>query len=119
MRILADENIPLETVRALRNAGHDVFAVAETAAGARDDALLDVATAEQRLVLTFDHDFGELAARRGHAAPGGILLLRFAPRDAEDVTAVVVGLLARAGIVWDRHLSVADRTHLRQRALRG
>jgi hypothetical protein len=26
MRLLADENIPLETVRALRNAGHDVFA---------------------------------------------------------------------------------------------
>lgn len=33
MRVLADENIPLETVRALRNAGHDVFAASEAAPG--------------------------------------------------------------------------------------
>ena len=28
MRLLADENVPLETVRALRAAGHDVFSAA-------------------------------------------------------------------------------------------
>jgi hypothetical protein len=41
MRLLADENIPLETVRALRNAGHDVFAASEAAPGLADEAHLD------------------------------------------------------------------------------
>lgn len=71
MRLLADENIALETVRALRTAGHDVYAASETAVGTSDDALLKVATAAQRLLITFDHDFGELATRHGEAAPGG------------------------------------------------
>ncbi|HEV8358647.1 MAG TPA: DUF5615 family PIN-like protein [Gemmatimonadales bacterium] len=43
MRLLADENIPLETVRALRLAGHDVFAVTESSPGAADEALLELA----------------------------------------------------------------------------
>jgi len=118
MRVLADENIPLETVRALRAAGHDVYAASETAVGTSDEALLKVATAEQRLLITFDRDFGELATRRGEAAPGGILLLRFTPRSAEEVSALVVELLARSDIEWAQHLSVLDRSHLRQRPLR-
>lgn len=88
MRLLADENVPLESVRALRVAGHDVFSAAEAALGADDEMLLARAHAEQRLVLTFDRDFGELAARRGPGAAGGILLLRFVPRSAEDVTRI-------------------------------
>jgi predicted nuclease of predicted toxin-antitoxin system len=118
VRVLADENIPLETVRALRVAGHDVYAVSETAAGTSDEALLKVATAEQRLVITFDRDFGELATRGGEAVPSGILLLRFTPRSAAEVNALVVSLLARSDIEWAYHLSVLDRFHLRQRPLR-
>lgn len=88
-------------------------AASETAVGTSDDALLKVATAEQRLLITFDRDFGELATRRGQAAPGGILLLRFVPRNAEEVSALIVGLLARSGIEWAQPLTVLDRTHLR------
>ena len=40
MRLLADENLPLESVRALRDAGHDVFSAAERAPGVPDAMLL-------------------------------------------------------------------------------
>lgn len=33
MRLLAYENLPLESVRALRDAGHDVFSAAEALLG--------------------------------------------------------------------------------------
>ncbi|MCS7282130.1 MAG: DUF5615 family PIN-like protein [Anaerolineae bacterium] len=36
MRFLADENIPLESIRRLRQAGYDVWAVVEELPGARD-----------------------------------------------------------------------------------
>ena len=79
--------------------------------------LLGRAHAEGRLVVTFDRDFGELAARHGHAAAGGILLLRLVPRSAEEITAMLVAVLANSDLVWPGRLSVLDRVHLRQRPL--
>jgi predicted nuclease of predicted toxin-antitoxin system len=117
MRLLADENLPLESVRALRDAGHDVFSAAESAPGIADAMLLSRAHTEGRLIITFDRDFGELAARRGHVADGGILLLRFVPRSADDVTVILLELLARTDLLWAGRLSVLDRVHLRQRPL--
>lgn len=117
MRLLADENVPLESVRALRTAGHDVFAVQESTAGAADELLLERAGVEGRLVVTFDRDFGELAARHGRPAPSGILLIRLVPRDAQEVTELLLSLLARSDVRWPGQLTVVDRVQLRQRPL--
>lgn len=117
MRLLADENIPLDTVRALRSAGHDVFSATESAPGAADTSLLERATTERRLLITFDRDFGELAARRGQQATSGILLLRIIPASADDVTRMVIDLLVRADVTWDRRITVVDAAQLRQRPL--
>jgi predicted nuclease of predicted toxin-antitoxin system len=119
VRLLADENIPLESVRALRTAGHDVFAATESAAGATDEVLLERAGAEERLIVTFDRDFGELATRHARAAPAGILLIRIVPRNTDEVTQLLLGLFARSEVRWSAQLSVVDRTHLRQRPLGG
>lgn len=117
MRLFADENIPLEAVRALRSAGHDVFSATESSPGAPDDELLRRANDEQRLLITFDRDFGELAARWRQKAAGGILLVRLRPADAAEVTTILTDLLGQAEIEWVNRISVVDRTHLRQRRL--
>lgn len=117
MRLLADENIPLDTVRALRSAGHDVFSATETESGATDLSLVDRAVAEERLILTFDRDFGELAIRGPKKPTSGVLLLRIVPPNAEYVTEFVSALLAREDVTWRGQLSVADARHLRQRPI--
>jgi hypothetical protein len=43
MRLLADENFPLPTVEALRQAGHNVIWVRTDYPGASDSALLNLA----------------------------------------------------------------------------
>ena len=118
MRLLADENIPGETIRALRAAGHDVFEAAESAPGTVDLELLARARAEARVVLTFDRDFGRLAIQDPAQAPAGVVLLRFTPPDAGVVTQVVLDLLSRTDLVIENHLSVVDARHIRQRLLR-
>jgi predicted nuclease of predicted toxin-antitoxin system len=118
MRLLADENIPLESVRALRTAGHDVFSAGESAAGAADAVLLERAASERRLVVTFDRDFGELAARHGRLAPAGVLLIRIVPRDAAEITHLLIDLFARSDVEWEGRLTVVDRAQLRQRPMR-
>lgn len=115
MRLLADENVPLETVRALRAAGHDVYSATETGPGAADLVHVELATREDRLIVTFDRDFGELAVRLERRPAAGVLLLRFAPADAGEVTTLLLDLLSRPDIAWREHLSVLDGTHLRQR----
>jgi uncharacterized protein with PIN domain len=63
MRFLADENFPANAVKELKAAGHDVIWVRTAAPGSRDEDILALAAREERIILTFDKDFGELAAR--------------------------------------------------------
>jgi predicted nuclease of predicted toxin-antitoxin system len=60
MRFLADENFP--GAAALRAAGSDVVWVRIAAPGSSDSEILAWAAREERILLTFDKDFGELAA---------------------------------------------------------
>ncbi|HXI25599.1 MAG TPA: DUF5615 family PIN-like protein [Pyrinomonadaceae bacterium] len=57
MRILANENFPLDAVVSLRSDGHDVWWVRSEAPGITDREVLRRATSEDRLIVTFDKDF--------------------------------------------------------------
>jgi predicted nuclease of predicted toxin-antitoxin system len=70
VRILADENVEAIIAR-LRTDGHDVTAVIEDAPSTKDPAVLQTATRENRLLLTADHDFGDLNLPRPAARPCG------------------------------------------------
>jgi predicted nuclease of predicted toxin-antitoxin system len=76
LRILANENVPGEAINALRRLGHDVVWTRIHALGSPDEAVLAQAQAEDRIVVTFDKDFGELAFRRGLPSSSGIILFR-------------------------------------------
>ena len=54
MRLLANENFPLDAVNALRADGHDVVWIREDSRGAPDGKILLRAQEENRIVLTFD-----------------------------------------------------------------
>ena len=79
MRLLADESCDFAVVRALREAGFDVTAVSESAPGAEDHVVIELAIHEQRMVIAEDKDFGQLVYAEGRAT-GGVLLLRFPAR---------------------------------------
>ena len=80
MRLLADENFPLPTVPALRQAGHDVLWVRTDAPGTADTVLLDLAEADGRVLLTLDKDFWQIAIqRRQPLERSGVMLFRVHP----------------------------------------
>jgi predicted nuclease of predicted toxin-antitoxin system len=76
MRLLANENFPASAVDALRARGHEVAWVRTDAPDSGDREVLARAAAEERLLITFDKDFGELAFRGGLPASSGIVLFR-------------------------------------------
>jgi hypothetical protein len=51
MFLLADENFPRPTVKALRQDGHDLIWAREYAPGSRDPIVPERAEAEERLIL--------------------------------------------------------------------
>lgn len=79
MRIRADQNIPRHTIQALRTESHDVLWAQTACPGEPDDVLLSKAIRENRVILTFDTDFGSLAFHSDLPAACGVMLLRFTP----------------------------------------
>jgi predicted nuclease of predicted toxin-antitoxin system len=117
MRFLANENIPAESVRRLREAGHDVFSISEALAGAKDPEVLARAREEGRILLTFDRDYGELIYRRGLPVPLGIVYLRFVPQAPGDVADLVEQLQATLDLILEGRYTVIDSDRIRQRPL--
>jgi predicted nuclease of predicted toxin-antitoxin system len=78
VRWLVDECVDAALVQRLRGGGHDVLYVAEIASGTTDAQVLRRASDENRLLLTEDKDFGELAFRLRMPVPG-LVLLRVEP----------------------------------------
>jgi predicted nuclease of predicted toxin-antitoxin system len=76
MRVIANENVMATVVSELRARGHDVLWIRESMPGTTDDTILARAQSEERLVLTHDKDFGELAFRYGLPAECGVILIR-------------------------------------------
>jgi len=61
MKFLANENMAGDAVAALREKGHDVLWVRTASPGSDDTTILAHAVEENRILITFDKDFGELA----------------------------------------------------------
>lgn len=117
MRILANENFPGPLIRELRRLGHDVLAVKESMRGATDDLeVLARSRQEERLVVTFDKDFGELAFRFGLSTRSGIILFRLSGSSPESDNARVLAAFA-SGIDWTGHFSVVTNDRIRVRPL--
>src|SRR5689334_10873921 len=89
MRFLANENMPGDAVTALAAAGHDIVWVRTASPGSEDKDILAWAVREDRVLLTFDQDFGELAWRAGLPASCGIVLFRIPMPAAINVGATL------------------------------
>jgi predicted nuclease of predicted toxin-antitoxin system len=76
VRFLADESCDYRIVQALRASGHDVSAIVERERGAPDRHVFERARREERILLTEDKDFGQLAVASGLSSTAGVVLIR-------------------------------------------
>jgi len=116
MRVCANENIPEDCVIRLRQSGYDVLWIRETSPGCSDLGVIDRALAEDRLLITFDKDFGDLVFRRGAKASRGLVLLRISQASSIVVAQRVAAVLASRDD-WAGHFSVVDDFTIRMRRL--
>jgi predicted nuclease of predicted toxin-antitoxin system len=89
LRFKLDENLPVELLTVLRDAGHDADSIRdEGLTGAPDFTILDRMKEEGRVLLTMDKGIGDLRSYRPEEYPGIVL---FRPRSS--------GRTATAGFV--------------------
>jgi len=116
VRILANENFPMDAVLLSRERGHDVAWVRSDAPGSSDRQVIARAQMEDRILITFDKDFGELVFRSGLAASSGIVLFRIAaPSSAHVARVAAVALESRTD--WAGHFAVVEDDRIRMTLL--
>jgi predicted nuclease of predicted toxin-antitoxin system len=116
MRFLADENFPGDAVAQLEAVGHDIAWVRDVAPGAKDSEILALAAREERILLTFDKDFGELARRAALPVSSGVMLFRLPFPAASQVGSVLANRIAER-TDWAGHFTVIEATRIRMRSL--
>ncbi|HAX76997.1 MAG TPA: hypothetical protein DCY88_14450 [Cyanobacteria bacterium UBA11372] len=116
MRFLANENFPGDAAEALRQAGHDVTWIRTDAPGITDAQVLQRAQAEERILLTFDKNFGELAFRVQLPATIGIILFPIKTPSGAAVAQKVLAAISSCDD-WAEHFSVIEDDRIRMRAI--
>lgn len=116
MRILANENFPRDAVVALRQRGHDVAWIRTDAPGSSDKQVLARAQAEDRILITFDKDFGELAFRARLPASSGIILFRISTPSSTYIAQVATAVLD-SRTDWAGHFAVTEDDRIRMTPL--
>jgi predicted nuclease of predicted toxin-antitoxin system len=116
MRLLVDANLSPRLATDLRRRGHDAEHVDQIGLyGADDTTILTWARDHDRIVVTSDLDFADLAAA-GVGAPAKVLLLRLRSSRVEAVLPRVLVALASTGDALARGaVVVVEESRLRLR----
>jgi predicted nuclease of predicted toxin-antitoxin system len=92
----------------LRENGHDVVAIGETAPSISDQDVMELAIKNDRTILTFDRDYGELIFKKGYKPEAGVIYLRiehFLPtepgRIVHDLVSNQLRDMSRSFVVFD------------------
>jgi predicted nuclease of predicted toxin-antitoxin system len=115
---LANENIPLKSIKILRENGYNIKAIIEELAGISDEEVLRIAKKENRIILTFDRDYGKLVFREKKLVPGGIIYFRFTPTYPEECGEILLRILSFGNIQFKGMFTIVERTKIRQKKLK-
>jgi predicted nuclease of predicted toxin-antitoxin system len=116
VRLLLDENVSPVIGAALAAAGYDVRATVDACPGALDTAVVARASAEDRILVTEDKDFGELAFRDG-LRPPGIIRLALPSYQPAEKAARLLDVLAAEGTRARGAILVIEPAHTRCRLM--
>lgn len=97
MRFLADMGVSMRVVEWLREEGHDTVHLREEGLHRLPNGrIFEKAREEERVVLTFDLDFGEIVALLG-ATTTSVIVFRLRDARPSTVTARLAQVLATSG----------------------
>lgn len=115
MKLLANENFPLKSIHYLRSKGFDITSIGADNAGIKDNEVMEIAIIEERTILTFDRDYGELIFKHNFKPEKGVIYLRLNHYNPEEPGKIIDKLFANNEYDLNKALTVLDRNGIRQR----
>lgn len=115
MKLLANENFPYKSIYYLRAKGYDILSIGMDNPSIKDSEVMTIAINEERTILTFDKDYGELIFRYNYKPEKGVIYLRLDEYEPEQPGLIVEEIITNQEINLDRALTVVDNNGLRQR----
>ena len=115
MKLLANENFPLKSVHYLITKNFDIKAIGVDNPSIKDSEVIDIAIQEQRTILTFDRDYGELIFKHNYKPENGVIYLRLTEFEADEPGKLIEELINKNEINFANALTVVDKNGIRQR----
>ncbi len=120
MRFLLDMNLSPAMADWLRQEGHDAVHARDIGLATLPDRdLFARAVAEERILITFDLDFGDIAGAAGGAGPGVLLLRLRSPRQAHMRQRVQTAISLAAEALVAGAVVLVEDARIRIRSMRG
>lgn len=116
MKLLANENFPLTSVKILKESGYDIIYIGTDFSGILDSEVMQIGIDEMRTILTFDRDYGELIFRKGFKPAKGVIYLRWSEFKPNEPGDYLRDLFLKGEINFDGKLTVINEKTIRQRS---
>jgi predicted nuclease of predicted toxin-antitoxin system len=116
-KFLANENIPLATILKLRKEGIDISSISFDSPSITDREVMQISIDENRTIITFDRDYGELIYKYGFRPPAGVIYLRMQNFQPEEPAELILKLLNNPTLEFAGLFTVADEKSVRQRKI--
>jgi predicted nuclease of predicted toxin-antitoxin system len=115
MKLLANENFPFKSVTYLRSKGFDVLAVGTDYPGIKDSDIMIIAIKEERTILTFDKDYGELIFKFNYRPKKGVIYIRLDHYEPIAPGKFIEELIVKSELTFENALTVVSTNGVRQR----
>ena len=115
MNLLANENFPKSSTEILRQNKINIKSIAADFSGITDEEVMQIALKEDRTILTFDRDYGELIFKYGYKPPAGVILFRWDQFSPIEPGLFLIELLRNESFDFRKCLTVISRSSIRQR----
>ncbi len=115
MKFLANENFPFPSIQLIRQAGFEVNSISEENFGITDFEVLDIASQNEQIILTFDKDYGEIIFKHKPLNPPAVVFFRFKGNSPSEAGLLLLNLILKEKIILEGCFTVVEEESIRQR----
>ena len=116
MKLLANENFPLDSVKYLSAVGFDIKSIGLDNMSISDREVMNIAINESRIILTFYRDYGELIFKYKYQPDMGVIYLRLDKYEPDEPAKIIEQVLSNPKFNTYRKLTVLSNDGIRQRS---
>ncbi|MDX2247575.1 MAG: DUF5615 family PIN-like protein [Bacteroidia bacterium] len=96
--------------------GYDIVHIGAVAPSITDEAVMQLAIQEQRIIITFDRDYGHLVFGEGYRPPG-VIYLRIQDYDPDYPGIFLHSLIESENLSFEGQFTVVSENSIRQRRI--